>query len=66
MEFDIFVSEELVDFEEDLLQSEPKRMKRSTHEVIKYPCDKCENAASSAGSLKQHNKSISFIKCSVN
>ena len=35
------------------MQSEPKRMKRSTNEVIKYPCDKCEYAASSAGSLKQ-------------
>ena len=34
MEFDIFVSEELVDFGEDPLQSKPKRMKRSTNEVI--------------------------------
>ena len=29
-------------------------MKRSTDEVIKYPCDKCENAVTTAGSLKRH------------
>ena len=51
MEFDIFVSEELVDFVEDLLQSEQKGMKRITIEVIKYPCFKCEYASSSSNTV---------------
>ena len=50
-------SGEIIDYEEDPLQSEPKRIKRSKNVVMKYPCDKCEYAATKTSNLKKHIKS---------
>ena len=49
----IFLGEHL-DYKEDPLQSEPKKRKRSQIGVMRYPCDKCEYAATAPSSLKQH------------
>ena len=51
------ISGEIFDYGEDPLQSEPKRIKRSKNVVMKYPCDKCEYAATKASHLKHHIES---------
>ena len=49
-------SGELLDNDEDPLQLEPKKRKRSNNEVTIYPCDKREYAATTACDLRRHIK----------
>ena len=50
------LSGELLDFDEDPLQLEPKKRKISKNEVTIYPSDKWEYAATTACDLKGHIK----------
>ena len=45
-----------MDNDEDPLQLEPKKRKRSNNEVTIYPCDKWEYAATTACDLRRHIK----------
>ena len=49
-------SGELLDYDEDPLQLEPKKRKRSNNEVTIYPCDKWLYAATTACDLRRHIK----------
>ena len=50
-------SGELIDYEEDTLQSEPRKIKRSKTEGLKYPCYRCEYSATNSSLLKLHIES---------
>ena len=45
-----------MDYDEDPLQLEPKKRKRSKNGVTRYPCDKWEYAATTACNLRRHTK----------
>ena len=50
-------SGELIDCEEDPLQSEPKKLKRSKTEYLINPCDRYEYSATNTSRLKHHIES---------
>ena len=47
-------SGELIDYEVDPLQSEPRKIKRRKTEVLKYPCYRWEYSAINSSLLKLH------------
>ena len=48
------IKEEIIDYGEDPLQLEPKRIERSKTKIIRYPCESCDYSATKASHLKQY------------